>query len=78
MSPQGILPQPARALVLLLLQAVLVADLARPDAQIAHAGHEVEADFCLGVACDAALEHGDDFVGEVGGGAGAVEDGGGL
>jgi hypothetical protein len=43
-----------------------------------YAGEQVEADFCRGVAVDAALEDGDDGVGEVLRGAGSVGDGGGL
>jgi hypothetical protein len=42
------------------------------------AGEEVEADFRGGVAADAALEDGYDFVRELFGFAGAVEDGGRL
>ena len=78
MPAQGILPQPLRAAVLLGLELVFVADGTRANAQVLHAGHEVEANFCGGVARDAALEDGDDFGGEGGGGAGAVGYWGGL
>jgi hypothetical protein len=43
-----------------------------------HTRKEIEADFRGGVALDAALEDGDDGVGEGGGGAGAVGYGGWL
>jgi hypothetical protein len=43
-----------------------------------HAGEQVEADFGGGVALDAALEDGDDFIGELFGFARAVGYGGGL
>jgi len=78
MSPQTIFPQPLRAAIFLLLELLLVANLARPNAQVAHAGEQVEADLGGGVARDAALEDGDDVLGEGGGWAGAVGDGVGL
>jgi hypothetical protein len=78
MPPQRILPHPLCAFALLGLERVRVADFARPDARVLYAGEQVEADFCGRVAGDAALEDGDDFVGEFRGGAGAVADGGGL
>jgi hypothetical protein len=77
-SPQRILPQPLCTLVLLLLELFLVANLARSQAEIAHAGHEVEADLGGGVAADAALQDGDDLLGEFARGARAVGDGCGL
>jgi hypothetical protein len=76
--PQRILPQPGTPLLLLLFQRLLVADLARTDTLVLHAGEQVEADFCGGVAVDAALKHRNDGVGEVLRDARAVGDGGGL
>jgi hypothetical protein len=55
MSSQRILPQPLCAPVFLLLEFLLIADLAGANAQVTYAGHEVEADFGGGVAGDAAL-----------------------
>jgi hypothetical protein len=78
MPPQRILPQPPRALILLHLQPILVPNLPCADAQVAHTRHEIEPDLRLGVARDAALKHRDDFRGELGGRARAVQDGRGL
>ena len=78
MPPERVLPQPLGADILLLLEAVLVTKLAGAYAQVAHAGHEVEADLVLGVAGDATVQDVDDLGGELLGGAGAVRDGGGL
>jgi hypothetical protein len=77
-SPQRVLPQPLCTLVLLLLELFLVANLTRSQAEIAHTGHEVEADLGGGVAADAALQDGDDLLGEFARGARAVGDGRGL
>jgi hypothetical protein len=77
-SPQRVLPQPLCTLVLLLLELFLVANLARPQAEIAHARHQVEADLGGGVAADAALQDGDDLLGEFARGARAVGNGRGL
>jgi hypothetical protein len=74
-SPQRVLPQPLCTLVLLLLKLLLVANLTRSYAEITHAGHEVEADLGGGVAANAALQDGDDLLGELAGGAGTVGDG---
>jgi hypothetical protein len=78
MPPERVLPQPLGADILLLLETVLVTKLAGAYAQVAHAGHEVEADLVLGVAGDAAVQDVDDLSGELLSGAGAVRDGGGL
>jgi hypothetical protein len=78
MPAQTILPEPLRSSVFLVLELLLVANLAGPDAQVAHAGEQVEADFGARVALDAALQDGNDLVRELRGGAGAMGDGGGL
>lgn len=76
--PQGILPQPSVALLLLLLEGLVVADFARADPLVLHAGEQVEAYLRGGVARDAALEDGHEGVGEGLRRAGAVVDGRGL
>jgi hypothetical protein len=63
------------ASIFLLLEFLLVANLAGANAQVAYAGHEVEPDFGSGVAGDAALQDRDDLLGEVGRCACAVGNG---
>lgn len=74
-SSQRVLPQPPRTLILLLFQLVLVADFSGANTQIATARHEVEPDFRRRVACDAALQHGNDLLRKLRGSAGPVGDG---
>jgi hypothetical protein len=78
MSAQRVLPEPLCPPVFLMLELLLVADFAGPDAQVAHAREQVEADFGAGVALDAALQDRNDFGGELRGCAGAVGYRGGL
>jgi hypothetical protein len=68
MSAQTVFPQPLCPPVFLVLELLLVADFPGPDAQ----------DLGGRVALDAALQDGDNFGGELRGGAGAVRYGGGL
>jgi hypothetical protein len=78
MPPERVLPQPLGADILLLLETILVTELAGTDAQVTHAGHEVEANLVLGIAGNAAVQDVDDLGGELLGGTGAMRDGGGL
>lgn len=62
----------------MLLEGLLVADLACANPLVLYACEEIETNFCGGIAVDAALENGDDGVREVLWGARAVGDGGWL
>lgn len=78
MPAQRVLVLPVPPLRLLARQRLRVPDLARPHPQVAHHGHEVEADLLICVARDAAPQHLHDLGGELVRGARTVADGRGL